>query len=137
MGKTSFLDDEDREDDRRESARPEPAEEADRRPPRSRTEHRDRDREHAHYREAQDGVEDDRPSHLIQRRLEQYGAEDDERDRAQDSSSLLDQVADLALLSAPQAAEDETADEGGDEAGAAERLRDSEHKPGAGEQHDL
>ncbi len=58
----------------------EPADERHRRSPRVRAPQRDRHRQHPHDRQAQHGVQRDLPAHVLERRAEQHGAEDQERD---------------------------------------------------------
>ncbi len=115
MRQTALLDHQDREDDRREPSRPEPAEEGHGRPACAGSDHRDRNREHADDRQAQDDVQGDRPRHVSERRPEQHGAEHDERHRAEHLSDLLDEMGDLASAAPPEGAEHEAPDERRDE----------------------
>ena len=93
--------------------------------------------QHAGDRQAEDGVERDRPGHGAERRAEHDGSEDDERDRAEDAAELLDQVADLAAVPPPEAAEDHAADERGDEARATHPIGEAVREHGGREGHDL
>ena len=63
---------------------PEPAEERDRRPPRARSQHRDRDGDHADDGEAEHRVERDLPGQVADRRPEEHRAEEDERHGRED-----------------------------------------------------
>jgi hypothetical protein len=103
----------------------------------ARPDHGDRDRDQADNRQAENGVEGNRPGHVSEHRPEQHGAEDDERHRVEDLSELLDQMPDLAAAASPDRAEDETSDERCDETGAADRICNSEGEAGAGQRHDL
>ena len=117
----ALLDEDDREHDGGQAAGAEPAEESDRRSPRGRPEEGDRDGKHSHDRQAEYRVQRDGPGQLAERRPEQDGAEDDERHRAENRAALLEQVAHLSSALSAQPPEDESTDERGDEAGAAER----------------
>ena len=90
--------------------------------PRSGAEHGDRDREHADDGQAEHGVERDLPCEVVQCGTEEHGSEDDERHGCEDGTGLLRELGDIAAAMLPQAAEDRTADERGDEPGASDRL---------------
>ena len=116
---------------------PEPAEKGQGRHARAGPDHGDRDRDHADNRQAEHGVEGDRPGHVSEHRAEEHGAEHDERHGVENLSELLDQMPDLAAASSPEDSEHEASDERGDETGAADRVCNSEGEAGAGHRHDL
>ena len=125
MREPVLLDDEQREDDGRRAARAEPAEEGRRvGAPRAGPEHRDRDRQHAHQREAEHRVERDLPGEIAERRAEQHRAEDDERrprrGRAPACSMRYETSPPLCRRSPPKT---RAADERGDEARSSELPR--------------
>src|SRR6187402_340516 len=119
----ALLDDEEREDDGRRPPRPEPAEEGSRRRSGAGAEQREGDRQHAHDGEAEQRVEPDLPRQVAERGPQQYGSEDDEGDRGEHGSGLLEQIRDLTAAATPEPAVHAAPDEGGDEARATDRLR--------------
>ena len=85
-----------REHDRGEAARPEPAEEPQGLTASAASQHRERDRQHAHHRQAEDGIEPDLPGQLVQQRAEDHRPEDREGHRVEQLATLVDQVGHLA-----------------------------------------
>ena len=114
-----LLDEDHREHDRRQATGPEPAEEGDRRPPRTGPEHRQRDGKHADDRQAENGIDDDARGEVVEHRHEHDGAEEDEGGRTEQVARLLEEERHVAADLATQAAEDRASDEGGDEPAAA------------------
>ena len=110
---------------------------ADRRPPRARSQHRDRNRDHADEREAEDRVERDLPVEVADRRPEEHRAEEDERHGGKDGAGLLYEVGHLAAAVPAHTAESSATDERGDEARSPDRLREAEREERAGERNDL
>ena len=125
------------EDDRCGTSRTEPAEEGDRRSSRTRAEHRDRDRQHAHDRQAEDGVERDLPGEIADRRTEQDRPEDEERHGCEHRAGLLHEVRDVAATVPAEPPKSSPPTNGADEARAADRLGESEREQRARERDDL
>ena len=132
-----ILDEDHREHDRRQSARPEPAEERDGRAPRAGSEHRQDDGEHADDGQAEERIHDDLDGEVVERGHEHDGAEEDERDRTEQAARLLEEVAHLAPDLAAQPAEDGPADERGDEPAAVHPDRQPVGERGPGDRDDL
>jgi hypothetical protein len=127
----------DREHDRREAARAEPAQERQGRSASAGSQHRERDRHHPHDRQAEDGVEHDLPGHLVQQRAEDDRAEDDEGHGVKQLAAFVSDVAHLTTRVASQGAEPEATRERGDEDASARCFRDSGCEQGRGEAQDL
>ena len=132
-----ILDEDHREHDRRQSPRPEPAEEGDRRTPGAGSEHRQGHGNHADEGQAEERIQDDLDGEVVERRHEHDGAEEDERDRTEQAACLFEEVAHLAPDLAAQPAEDGAADEGGDESAAVHPYGQPVGERGPGDRDDL
>ena len=85
-----------------------------------RSEHRQGDRDHPHHGQAEQGIDDaPRTVRSSSTGHEHDGAEEDERDCAEQAARLLEEERHLAADLPPQPSEDGAADEGGDEPAAA------------------
>ena len=92
------LEDEHGEDDRREAARAEPANERDRWGARTGPEERERDRDHPDDSERQHGEEERAPAHPVKHHRDDRCAEDEERCRAESVANRLDHLGRLLFL---------------------------------------
>jgi hypothetical protein len=84
-----------------------------RRDSRARPDHRDHDREHPHEREAESGVEREPPAELGERRSEQDGPEEHERDTVEHASHFFGELVDLPRVSPEREPERHAGDECG------------------------
>jgi hypothetical protein len=109
------VEEDDREHDRGEAARPEPAQDRQGRRASAGSQHRERDRQHPHDGQAEDRIEHDLPGHLVQQRAEDYRPENDEGHRVEQLATLVDEVGHLTGRVASQRAEQKAPREGGDE----------------------
>ena len=132
-----ILDQDHRKHDRCQSSRPEPAEERDRRSPGAGSEHRQGHGNHANEGQAEERVQDDLDGEVVERRHEHDGAEEDERDRAEQAARLFEEEAHLAPDLAAQPTEDGAADEGGDEPASVHPHREAVGERGPGDRDDL
>ena len=96
------------------------------------------DREHcqgdgndADERQAQERIENDSAGEVVENRYEHDGAEQNERDRTENATGLLEEERHIAPDLATQPSEDGAADEGGDEPAAAHPHGESVRERGA------
>ena len=132
-----LLDQDHREHDRRQSPRPEPAQEGDRRSPGAGSEHRQAHGNHANEGQAENRIQDDFGGEVVEHRHEHDGAEEDERDRAEQAARLFEEEAHLAPDLAAQPTEDGASDEGGDEPAAVHPHGQPVGERGPGDRDDL
>ena len=91
-----ILDQDHREDDRGEPARPEPAYKSDRRTPGAGLEHPKGYRNHADDRQAQKPVQDNLGCEVVEHGHKHDGAEEDDRDGTEQAARLLEEECHLA-----------------------------------------